>query len=119
MTWELPVAVVVGIVVGLVGGWYLTWPVTRVLRTELDRARKAEELATDRLVHAWKEGAQIPPRPTEPGPPLQPLPQDLADHVDQWDDPEHKAELEGHIRALQARGLSSTAILMHLDNEHP
>lgn len=112
-------AFVTGLIVGGSIAWLARGDTVRTLREHIRESRIAEALATDRLVHAWKEGAQIAPRPTPAAPPLQPLPKDLADHVNQWDDPEHKAMLEADIRARQARGLSSTAILMALDNEHP
>ena len=116
-------AALVAFLTGLIAGGSVAWlargDTVRVLTAQLRESRLAEALATDRLVHAWKDGAHVPPRPVEPGPPPQPLPKDLQDYVNQWEDPEHRAEEEAKIRAMQARGLSSVAILMQLDNQHP
>ena len=120
MTWELLIAYGVGGVLGSALAWFSRGETIRFLREQLEGARAAEALATDRLVHAWKDGAQIPPRPGEkPAVPLQPLPADLKAHVEQWDDAEHRAMLESDIRAMLGRGLSPVAVLMALDNQHP
>lgn len=121
MTVELAclITFLTGLIVGGSVAWLARGDTIKALREHVKEARTAEALATDRLVHAWREGAQIPPRPTEPGPPPQPLPRDLADHIAQWDDPEHRAEQEAQIRALLATGRTPAAVLMHLENQHP
>lgn len=92
-----------------------------VLREQLKIAREAEAVATDRLVHAWREDKSItiPPRPAEPVPPPDPLPSDLQAEVDQWESPESRLIVEQKIRVMLARGLAPPAILLALDNEHP
>jgi len=113
---------IVSFLIGLTTGGLVLWLAHRetatVLIEQLHRAQVAEAEATDRLVHAWREGATIPPRP-QPIPPVQPLPPDLQVELDQWEDQEHKVMLEAQMRAGMARGLSSTAVLLELDNLHP
>lgn len=115
MTWDLVAAYLLGVVTG----WLIYHREVVTLRQELRRAHAAETVATDRLVHAWKDGATIPPRPAEPVPPPLPLPKELLEYVAQWEDPEHRAMLEARFRAEMGAGKGATAILMALDNEHP
>lgn len=113
----------IGLVAGLLIGGALLWlsrsETVRVLTTQLEQARDAERVATDRLVHAWREGATIPPRPAEEAPPPDPLPETLQAELDQWEDPEHRAMLERKMRTLLQAGRDPVAVLMELDNLHP
>lgn len=99
--------------------WLARTELVRVLRAELVTARKAEALATDRLVHAWQEGATIPPRPPDEIPPPDPLPGALQDELNQWEDPEHRVMLEAQMREGLRRGKDPVRILLELDNTHP
>ena len=113
------IAGLVGLALGALAAWLARADTIGVLKGQLEQARKAEEVATDRLVHAAREGAVVPPRPTPPTPPVQPLPKILLDELRQWEDPEHRIELEGQMRNLMARGMDATAVLLTLDNQHP
>lgn len=116
-------AAVAGFCAGLLVGGALLWlarsETVRVLDAQLEQARTAERVATDRLVHAWREGATVPPRPVEAAPPPEPLPSELQAELDQWEEPEHKAMLERKMRELIQAGRSTVAVLMELDNLHP
>ena len=116
---SIAIAGLIGAALGALAAWLARADTIGVLRAELERARKAEEVATDRLVHAWKEGAVVPPRPSEPAPPPDPLPGPLLEEINQWEDGEHRAMLEAHFRQEMARGKSVPAILLELDNVHP
>lgn len=113
--WDLLAAYLVGVMFG----WLMQRGSISVLREQLHDARQAEALATDRLLHAWKDGATIPPRPVELPPPPGPLPAELLEEINQWEDPEHRAMLEARFRAELATGKGVPAILLALDNEHP
>jgi hypothetical protein len=119
VTWELLLAFGLGLLLGSVVAGLARGETVKFLREQLAQARKAEELATDRLVHAWKDGAQIPPRPSEPAPPPVVLPKDLQDYVAQWEDPEHRAEQEAQVRELLGTGRSPMAVLQYLEDQHP
>lgn len=84
-----------------------------MVAAELRRERARADQAEDRLYAAWKDGHQVPPRPEEtvPQEPPAPIPADLRDLVDRWDDPfaREKAELE--IRGLLTQGRSAASIL--------
>jgi hypothetical protein len=87
--------------------------VRTALVSELRRERARADTAEDRLYAAWKEGHVIPPRPESmpaPEPPA-PIPAELRDLVDRWDDPlaREKAELE--LRGLLTQGRSVASIL--------
>lgn len=116
---EILVAVVAGLAAGAVLAWLAARAVIAQLEGAVDWHRKQEQVATDRLVHAWKDGAVVPPRPADPTPAPDPLPEELQTELDQWDDPEHRAMLEARMRDGLQRGRGVTAILMELDNLHP
>lgn len=116
---ELVIAWLLGIGIGALLAWWAQRPVIVLLEQQLAQSKKAEETATDRLVHAWREGATIPPRPSPPPPPLEPLPPELQQELNDWEDGEHRAILEAQMRAGLAQGKSSVAILLELDNRHP
>lgn len=113
------IAAGVALALGAAAGWLARGDTVAVLRQQLHQAREAEAIATDRLVHAWKEGATIAPRPLEEIPPPQPLPAELQAELAQWEDSEHRIALEQRMRAGMQKGLSTTAILLDLDNLHP
>lgn len=112
-------AVGVGLLLGAGLAGLAAWFVVRQLRSAVEWHRKQEQVATDRLVHAWKDGATIPPRPSEPIPPPEPLPSVLQEEIDQWEDGENRSMLEARMRAGLHAGLSPTAILLQLDDLHP
>lgn len=99
--------------------WLAREETVRLLKREVERAQKAEAVATDRLVHAWREGAVVPARPSPPLPPQDPLPGPLAEEVAAWEDPEHRHVLAERMRFELAKGKSIPTILLELDNEHP
>lgn len=109
----------VGFAFGALAAWLARADTIHVLTVQLDNARAAEAIATDRMVHAAQAGAIVPPRPLPTPPPLQPLPSILRDELQQWEDPEHRIVLEGQMRNLMARGMDATAVLLTLDNQHP
>lgn len=109
----------IGFGAGALVFWLARAELVRVLRGELAEARKAEAVATDRLVHAWKEGATIAPRPPDAVPPLEPLPAALQEELDQWEDAEHRVMLEAQMREGLRRGKDAVRILLELDNTHP
>ena len=113
------IAGLVGAALGALAAWLARADTITVLKEQLEQARRAEEIATDRLVHAARDGAVVAPRPTPPIPPLQPLPKVLLDELRQWEDVEHRVELEGQMRNLMARGMNATAVLLALDDQHP
>ena len=104
----------IGLLAGFVAAWLARREAVAILREELRRSREAEVVAADRLLAAWKEGAVVPPRP--PAEPFRqlPLPEALREEVDQWADPEVRAEVEAKIRKLQAEGLAQEAIILKL-----
>lgn len=108
-----------GLVLGGTLAWLARRDTIRALEEQVTWLRTQEALATDRLVHAWKEGATIPPRPPEPVPPPEPLPAVLQDELDQWEDSEHRVMLEAQMRAGLHAGKDTTRILLELDNSHP
>ncbi len=110
---------IAGLAAGAIILWLARAETIRFLRAELQDARKAEQVATDRLLHAWKEGATIAPRPTETPPPPDPLPAVLQEEIDHWEDPEHRIMLEAQMREGIRRGKDTTRILLELDNLHP
>lgn len=114
----------IGFVVGVAAGFVVCrqgfGQTVRVLSDHLKWAREQEAIATDRLVHAWREdNATIAPRPPEPVPPPEPLPRVLQEEVDGWETPETRAVVEEKIRGMMRRGFNSTRILLELDNHHP
>lgn len=116
---DILLAVGVGLLVGVGLAGLAAWLVIRQLNAAVEWHRKQEQVATDRLVHAWKDGATIPPRPSEPVPSPEPLPSVLQEELDQWEDGEHRTALEAHMRRGLHEGLGTTAILLGLDNLHP
>lgn len=114
-----PVSFLVGLVAGFAIAYLARRETIDVLLAQLGQARGAEALATDRLVHAWQEGARIPPRPAPEPEPVQPLPEILQKELDDWEDPEHRAMLEATMRAGLQKGQDPVRILMELDNLHP
>lgn len=113
------VAGTVGILAGVALGILVGRDTIRVLEEQIKHLRTEVAVATDRLVHAWKEGATIPPRPLEAPLPLPVLASELQAEIDQWEDPTHRAEIEAEIRARMGRGEAAPAILLALDNHHP
>lgn len=100
-----------GAMLGAVSVWLLREREMHFLRTELT-------MASDRLLHAWKDGATIPPRPVEVAPPP-PLPPQLMELVTEWESPEARATMEAKLRGLYFdRGWGVTAILKQQENEH-
>lgn len=96
------------LVAGLIIGAALTW---FVHRDELEYLRRELAQATDRLAHARIEkGAEIAPRPVEYEPP-EPLPAELQQIVNEWEDPESRAVTESKIRGWIAEGWGNEAIL--------
>lgn len=111
---------VIGLLVGSLIGWYAREEVVRELKIRCAYLTKQEQVATDRLVHAWHEKATIQPRPTdEPLPAPDPLPETLQDEVDQYEDPEARATIEAFIRSGLQKGKDPVRILLELDNIHP
>lgn len=115
---ELAYAIIVGIIGYLLGSLQHRGTL-KVLREQVQYFRHESTEATERLIHAWKDDAKIPPRPIAPPPPLDPLPQPLLDELAQWEDAEHRATIEAAMRLGLARGKGIPAILLELDNHHP
>lgn len=109
----------VGLVLGATAAWLARRDTIRALEEQVTWLRTQEAIATDRLVHAWKEGATVPPRPAEEIPPPDPLPSVLQEELDQWEDQQHRVELELQMRAGLHAGKDPVRILMELDNSHP
>lgn len=105
----LTVALLAGLILGAGGCWFLQ-------RAELVYLRKELAIAQDRLLHAWRdEKAVIPARPSEPTKML-PLPKELQEAVDEWDDPETKAAIASKLREAHFdRGLGILAALKELE----
>lgn len=103
----------VGLLLGASGCWWLQRAEIRYLRDEL-------RIASDRLLHAWRDDkAVIPPRPVPVEPP-KPLPPELADMVAEWESPEAQAAMETKLRGLYFdRGWGVQAILRQAEDEHP
>lgn len=100
-----PILPAVSLLVGvLAGGGFVYW---------LTRGVEARALlAEDRLYAAWKEGADIPPRPVESEEvDTSPLPGQLQVIVDDWDAPETRAVLEHAIRRQLADGFKPPAVM--------
>lgn len=108
------------VALGVVAGALMAAPTVVYLYRELAYYRKELATAQDRLVHAWREDkAIIPPRPVTIEPPKA-LPHELAEAVKEWESPESRATAEASIRAMYFdRGMGVTAILKHLENQHP
>lgn len=104
----------IGLAAGLLIAWLARRDTVLILRGELDRSRTAEQVAADRLLAAWKEGAVVPPRPPAEPIKLLPLPEALQEEVNQWSDPEVRSEVEAKIRKLQDQGLDQASILLKL-----
>lgn len=108
--------VILAFALGLLLGAGLVW-----LSRDREMAYLRTELATahDRLLHAWKEGAVIPPRPTEIEPPPK-LPGELQAVVDEWESAEARQAMELKLRRMHfEQGQGVQAILRTLENEHP
>lgn len=105
------------LLLGLLLGAGLTW---WLQRAELTYLRTELRLAQDRLLAAWRDDrAIIPPRPEVIEPP-KPLPPELVESVMEWESPEARQAMESKLRGLYFdRGWGVTAILKHLENEHP
>jgi hypothetical protein len=99
---------VIGFLTGAVTVWRLYAPM-------LEQAHKAEATATDRLVAAWHDGAQIPPREEDlvdhAPEPLHPV---VQDYVDQFD-PAGRAVYEAKARSLMAQNVEPHEIEARLD----
>jgi hypothetical protein len=104
-------SLLVGLCLGALGVWWLQ-------RQELVYLRAELKVATDRLVHAWKEGAVISPRPVETVP-VAPLPPELLDAVNEWESPESRLAEEAAFREKLAHGWGVKAILKERENNHP
>lgn len=100
----------------LLGGAAVWW----LQRQELTYLRKENQVATDRLLHAWREEkAVIPPRPQEVRA-VPKLPSELQATVDEWETEESRAVMEQRIRHLHFdRGMGVMAVLKQLEDEHP
>lgn len=86
------------------------------LKAELAHYRKQYDVATDRLVHAHlEERALIPPRPVEPKPIL-PLPPELQQIVDEWENPEVRANVAARIQRMLDEGRGVPAIMRSFEN---
>jgi hypothetical protein len=87
------------------------WP--WVSRERLDDCERRARIAEDRLYGAWKEGAQIPPRaavePTVKEVRL--LPEKVLRFVQNWEDPQTRADLEREARVMLEQGLSEERIV--------
>jgi hypothetical protein len=119
---DLAVLVASHLFLALVGGavvWRLGRETIAVLREQVAVAQAAERTATDRVVAAWRAGATIPPRPADPLPPPEPLPELVAEAVAEWDDPQHRLDLETEARQQLALGRTPDAILRAWENRHP
>lgn len=82
----------------------------------LDRRDLLRELrlTQDRLYGAWKDGAVIPPRPTEaPEMQLPPLPDGLQALVTEWESPDSQLAVEATIRRMLAQGQTAAQIFNH------
>jgi hypothetical protein len=109
-----------GAAFGAAAAWLARADTIAILREQLQQARHAEEVATDRLVHAWKAGATVAPRPLERAiPKPEPLPEPLQSEIDQWEDPETRVMLEARFREGLMIGKSVPSLLLELDNHHP
>lgn len=107
------IVLALGLAAGALGVWLLQ-------REELTYLRKELAIAQDRLVHAWKEGAVIAPRPAEPIKAPDPLPQELRDCVNEWESPEARAAEEAKLRDLYfTKGLNVLSILRLREENHP
>lgn len=103
-----------GILLGGAAVWWLQ-------RQELTHLRREYQIATDRLLHAWKaDNAVIPPRPPTEIKAIPKLPSELQATVDEWEDPESRAIMEQKVRHLHfERGLGVLGVLKELENDHP
>jgi hypothetical protein len=114
------VALVIGLVVGGALAWLARGDTIARLERQVEWHREQEIVATDRLLHAWREDKiVVPARPVEATPPPQPLPAALQEEVDQWENPETRAAIDEKIRGMLRRGWAPTRILLELDNHHP
>ena len=103
----LAIVAVLGLLLGGTAIWFVQRPRILYLEREL-------RTATDRLVHAWKEGAVIPAREVEEPEPVA-IPKDLQEEIDQWDDPESKAVARAQIEQMLREGKSQALILRALE----
>ncbi len=119
MNLEFLIAYGLGLVLGAAVAWLARRDTIDTLKEQVHWLREQEAIATDRLVHGWKEGATVAPRPLPELPKQEPLPSLLKDELQQWEDPEHRVTLEAEFRAMLGRGMTATAILKEMDNRHP
>ena len=96
----------------LLGGGSVWW----LQRDELARLRADKREAEDRLFYGFKHESLTPaPRAVEIKP-LEALPKELLDEVNQWEDPETRAAEESRLRAMYFdRGMGVQAILRELE----
>lgn len=102
-----------GLAIGGAAVWWLQ-------RAEITYLRREYQIATDRLLHAWRaDNAVIPPRPQEVRA-VPKLPSELQLAVDEWEDPESRVVMEQKVRHLHfERGLTVLGVLRELENDHP
>lgn len=89
------------------------------LLLELRDAKREKKIAEDRLYAAWKEGALIPPRPepadSAPEEPPTPIPVELRDLVDRWEDDFARTKAEQELRHFLDEGWSEARIRRHYE----
>lgn len=96
-----------------VAGW---WAAKLEGRENVGWLRRELAVANDRLHAAWKDGAVIPPRPSEPLPPPPALPPALQEVVDEWEDPSVRADVEARLRHLHfEQKLGVQACILEID----
>lgn len=101
-----------GLAAGAAGVWLLQ-------REELTYLRKELAIAQDRLLHAWREDkAVIAPRPVDLQP-IEKLPPELQECVDEWESPEARVAEESRLRARLGAGWGVQAILREREDQHP
>jgi hypothetical protein len=96
-------AFAVGLVLGVTLTYYVHREEVRYLRHEL---RVAHAQIAHAVIH---ERAMVPAR-VEPVPEPEPLPGELRDIIDEWEDPESRAVQEARVRGWLAEGWGVPAI---------
>jgi hypothetical protein len=115
---DTSLALIAGLLVGFAAGWLTQLPRCRLLLQAAAEARTEAREATNRLLASWAKGDTIAPPPTEPVPPPAPLPAVLQEVVEEWEDGQHRAEIEAEFRARLMRGEGVVAILAAYEDNH-
>lgn len=86
----------------------------RMLAQQRDAALAKADEATNRLLAAWKDGYAIPEPEAEPIED-EPLPEQLAEWLAQWEGADAQAKWEAELRRQLAKGRTVDQILMDLE----